>query len=321
MNSTDRSIINKGKEELEKKSLYPRINLQSGNKDKQIFYIKLLPRLIPPSEICKTPWFHYIKHFSCGPAHDQSFICLNKTIAEKKTNAKKCPQCIECRKILFNKSEFNENIIKRAQTMSAKGQFNWPIYDLEKRKQVEMLERNDFILDELLDKFGTDANPIDLTDLMESFTKNKTPSAIKITRRGIGQFGSKYSYDVVYGAEYALTKEDLIKIKKTYIVPETLDGVITLQEIVDIMTTGVEVDENEIVDSKITETIPVSQSSDTDITDTEAAAILGTRDPNTAGQARQREREKPAEATEPKKVSTIPASDNIDDEINAILNG
>ena len=234
-------------------SSYPRMNLQSGDKKEQVFYLKLLPRI--PLKDPRAPWHTYNKHHNCGPAMDKNFICLNIDEAERKKNRKNCVQCMEDRKVLFNKDQYDEKRIEKAKKQAANGRVNWPVFDLDKRKRVEMLERASVVLDDIIDLFKEKEKRFDLTDLRAGY-------ALKVKRVHSG-ISSKYTYSRVEGDEYKLTKEDIAAIIKTYIAPEQYDPdeVLDIDAIRELVSEayGVQVEAGESAADASVSTTPASE--------------------------------------------------------------
>lgn len=235
---TDRDMIRRTRESRSRQTSYPRYNLQSGDKAKYDFFVNLMPRLIKSKVGIQEPFFEYFQHFGCGPDGDQSFTCLNETREDKKTNAKKCPQCAECRKILRNQDEYKEHEIDVAKRKMARDRVNWPVYDLDRRKIVEMLEISGQALDDILDEFGEDEDYEDLTDLASD-------AALKIHRKGIGQ-NCSYKRKAVFDKKYKLDREDLTNIKDSYFTPESVVEKKTREEIIQIVTGEFEVETRDV---------------------------------------------------------------------------
>jgi len=201
---------------------FDKFNLQSGNKMEQIFHVKLLPRLAPPTAECNAAFHEFFNHYKCGPDSDQTMTCLNHNLDDIKKNAKRCPACSITKKIIRNSSV--EQDVDIAKGKSARRRVNWPVFDLDKRKQVEIMEIGGRSFDDdLLTKFRDAAGKeLDLADLT-------IPCCVEITRRNSGEY-SRYQFAVLIDQQWAITTDDIPKIQQTYVAPESVVKRISLAE-------------------------------------------------------------------------------------------
>lgn len=235
---TSRDTIGKKREERSNTSEYPRFNMQEGSKEKEVFYIKLLPRLKKSELNIEEPFCEYFQHFNCGPDGDQNPVCMNVTVEEKKKNGAKCAQCAQCRKILRNQDEYKDREVDEAKGKTSRSRANWPVYNLDKRSTVEMMEISGGGLDDILEEFGEDEDYEDLTDL-------ENDAALQIIRKNSGR-NSSYKRKAVFGKKYRLDKEDLKNIKDTYITPESVVKNISKDAMAEIVSGEFDVETTEV---------------------------------------------------------------------------
>ena len=229
--------FNKYQKSKERSSTYlnRKFNTQTGDNNKQVFIIRLLSRLKKETPLCDGMFYEGFVHFGCGADGKQAVTCLNKTNDEFKSNKAKCPGCAKVYKVLRNEKYTEDDpIYKKALKQKASRRNIWPIYSLDKRKEVEFLELSGKGINDIIEQFSDEeGNFLDLS-------KSKG-CALRITRTHKG-INSEYSYKGLRSKKYLLTPEDIANIKKTYLAPE--DALIrsTAEDIQNLFESQLEVD-------------------------------------------------------------------------------
>jgi len=237
--SSTKEYFEKFKKSKERTSAYingKTFNKQAGDKKREEFYIKPMPRFPKaPSEICEGNFYDFWVHRQCGSDGYQQLVCLNRTQEEFKSNKKKCPACKKIRKVFNNKEDYDDETNKKAYEQRAVNVVLWPVYDLKARKEVEYMEVSPKATKKIFETFEDDeGNFRDATDI-------KNTAAIKVIREGSG-LASEYTWKGMSRKEFALTNKDIQKIKATLKQPESVVVRLPLQEFKDIFEGAFEIE-------------------------------------------------------------------------------
>lgn len=231
------SFINKVRDSRSNSEGFPKFNKQAGDKELQSFIIRLMPKL--KNKEIESPFAEFFMHNNCGPDGDQYFVCPNETKDDKKRNSKKCPQCAECKKIMRDQESYKESQVALAKKKYAGSKAYWPVYSLDTRKKIEILEVSKTGLDDILFEFGGG----NTGDVFRDLTDLKSNMALKIIRKHSGK-ASEYKYKVVQDDKYKLTKEDIMNIRDSYLTPESCISRISAADIESIVYGEIEVSNN-----------------------------------------------------------------------------
>lgn len=215
MNTKD--FFDRHQKETEKTADYidgKKFNTQAGDKKKQIYVVRLLPR-IPnkPTELNDGPFYRFWIHYGCGPDGNLGLVCLNTSQEDFKTNKKKCPACSRVNKIIYNPDEYKDTQVDKAKDQKARRRYLFPVYNLRERKEVEYLEVSSTGQQAIADCFYDEEG--NFTDHFKN-----SGSALVIVRTGV-RLDSKYTYKIVTKPDYKLTKEDVKTINNSYKHPES----------------------------------------------------------------------------------------------------
>lgn len=299
---------------------YPRLNLQSGDKKEQIFRVKMLPRLANDG---KYPYHEFYMHYSCGPDQDQSFVCLNETYDQLKSNEKRCPICSHTRKITRNADDYTEKQVELAKKQSGKTRIMLAVYSLDDRKTIQMLEVSGQAFEEILEVCRDDE-----TGKYLEVDYIKGDYAIQIRRKGSG-FNSKYFYKLLQSPKWKLDPEDGENIKTSILLPETvierLDAETLNQKMFGEFNTTGGVDDSPAPggDGEGTARPPASSGALDDLDAMAGGEAPPATTPAAATPpARQRQAQTPPAQTQPSQApaATPPAVDNVLDDLDAMSN-